>query len=137
VQPEPDPQLEPVIEETNDLANDVDELSEQFAQQAVLSETRHRELTERLESCQTSLQQYLTQQTNENPILTSLLNQLQEIRAELVTLKSLISDSRQSQAPPPETIEETPAAPVTENQTEEPAQDAPPPEPKRHRVIKL
>ena len=131
-----EPDAEETIEETDELIERLDSLE-------TISNTRHGELLERLESCRSNLERLSTESTAENPRLSELAATLGEIRAELSSLKSsmdtisshpLLSASQE----PIATVEALTVLdePALENQTvevsagnEEPTLEAPPPSP--------
>ena len=86
---------EEIREDLEEATEDVDELVSTLAAHATLSETRHTEILERIDQCRTISERLSATSGAENPMLTQLLNQMVELRAELSTLKSSM-DSRQN-----------------------------------------
>lgn len=134
-QDEPDEQVVDAIEET-------DELIERLTALEAKTDTQHTELIERLEACRNQLEQSSTvMATAENPLLTQALASLQEIKAELTSLKSSMDTMLKDRTPNPY------APPVTEvpeeisvvESTEEPVRDVsnaePATPPKKNRFI--
>ncbi len=132
------------IEKTQDDAEETRELAESLT----TSLERQQELIEKVETCQTKLELLLNQSTAENPLISRIMTELTETRAELVTFRSQISELIESSnrlhteyqnRPSPE-----PVAIVAAESTVEPVQPAPlehpePPQPEkpRRRIIKI
>src|SRR5580698_11044773 len=129
-----DPPLEPsqTEEQITELEDETDELLERVNELVSTSETRHTELTGRIEACQNRLEQLSVGMTAENPMLSQVMVQLAEIRAELTNLKSLV-DTKALNPPPNElVVEETVLdSPNEERSMEEPSEENAPPKPAR------
>lgn len=74
------------LESTDDVVEDIDELAEQLAVHQIISEERHEEILQGVAECQKTLETLSGVQT-ENPILTTIMNQLIEMREELIILR--------------------------------------------------
>lgn len=130
---------EETLEAIDETEDEIDELTEQLVAHQIMSEARHEEIIERVNECHQLLENSSETSGAENPILTQVLNQLIEIRAELATLKSSM-DSKipsQSESLPlvvevPESVVEDLPAPVSE---ETPEQEAEPEAKKRTRKV--
>lgn len=78
----------PVTEALEDALEETDELVAQVNALETVSATRHAELLERINTCQTRLEMISSAATSENPLLTQIVSQLAEVKAELISLKS-------------------------------------------------
>jgi hypothetical protein len=82
-----EPAIAEVVEE---VADEADELLDEIRALGTAQETRLSTLTENINTCRTQLERLSQIQPAENPMLTQLLNQMIEIRAELASLKSTL-----------------------------------------------
>jgi hypothetical protein len=106
-----------VVEESADeVEEDIDELL--VAVQNLAG--GNTQILERLETCQTRLEVLSTTATAENPVLTQMLNQLVEMRAQLMSLNSSM-DSRLRVPPQSESPEANLEEPRAEESMVEPS----------------
>lgn len=111
-----------VVEESpEEVEEDIDELLV-AVQNLAGGNTR---ILERLETCQNRLEVLSTTATAENPVLTQVLNQLVEMRAELMSLKSSM-DLRRNLPPQSELPPETPPEPAVNVEVDHPEAETPP-----------
>lgn len=107
--------IDELIDETDE---DINELQEALAVHSIMSEQRHEEILEGIEECQTRLETLsATAQTAESPILTQVLNQLVELRAEIATIRASM-DSLSERPIPTESHQ---LIPENENAADQPA----------------
>lgn len=132
---------EETIDAIEDAASEIDEVSSQLTELNAQAETRHADILERLNTCLAKVETLSSSQTAENPLLTQVLNQVVELKAEILSLKASM-DSTPNPQPPSELIvtEEIPASdtPSQESPMEDTAKDVenpPVPERRKNRFI--
>jgi hypothetical protein len=134
--------IDPIIDEIEDTADEIDEISEQLAVAQIISDERHTEFLEKVDTCLNRLESLsTTQSTAENPLLTQILAELATTRGELANLKSSM-DTLQTRPTPlnsPTPEPENPEEPEPDALIEEPARDelenSPEPKPRKNRFI--
>jgi hypothetical protein len=120
-------------ESPDEIEDDIDELAEALAVHSIISEERHDEILERVDECRMQLESLSTTGTAESPLLTQIMSQLVEIRAELMNLKSSM-DSRPNR--PQEQPSESPTEePVSEEGVLPEAETTPPKPQRRNRFV--
>jgi hypothetical protein len=138
MQPEEMMPPEPPVEASMDEADEIDEIAEQLAVAEIISEERHAEILGELESCRNQLVSLSQTERAENPLLAQIAESLNNLRAEVDSLKSLTDSRLKLRTPKPSEIE-IPAEPSQEPSTVEvPAEVAPvvPATPKKkHRFV--
>lgn len=137
---------EDVIDEIEDAAEDIDELTETLMAHSILSEERHEQILERVDECLTQVRELSSTTTSaESPILQQVLSEVLSVRSELTSLKSetnqALSDLRaripnESPTLPTESPESEDVGDLSEVVIEVPEDLAPPPKAERKtRVI--
>lgn len=102
------PDADDIIDDIEEATEDIDELSEQLAVHSIISEERHDEILARVDECNQTIQTLSSQVTQgESPILTQLLNQMIETRAELATLRSSLIALTESKSNQDQTLSES------------------------------
>lgn len=139
-------QITPLSDAQSEII-DIDEAVAAVQAEALLSAERHGELMERLNECQNRMDQLSSRleaassSQAESPLLSQILTQLTEMRAEVETLKSGLEKMREPsiQTPPSESTppQEPPVEPVQEESTVEPERERPAatPKPKKFRLL--
>lgn len=96
----PAPAAEELEAATEELSDDIDDLSEQVALDSILDEERHDEIVEVLTECRERLDQLTTQsQTGESPALHRIAEDLTEVRRELAELRHSLTNSQPTPKP--------------------------------------
>jgi hypothetical protein len=133
-----------IEDEVSIVEDEVDELQEALAVHSIMSEERHKEIIEGVQSCRESLEQIqnrLPETPGESPVLNRILEELTLIQTRLTTIETEARESRNRLAPnTPESIPQPSPSPNSPNPQNEsvvdPARETPA-IPKRKRFIKV
>ena len=86
---EPEAPIEaPPIEAVEEEVEEIDEIAEQLAVLGIVTEERHTEILQEVQSCRNQLESLSRTEQPENPMLTQIAESLIQLRAELESLKS-------------------------------------------------
>ena len=129
----------PVEEAIDEVTDEIDEVTEILEAHQIMSENRHEEILERIDGCQTQLENLSKTEAAENPLLTQLLSQMTELRTQLESLRSSLDTKSKDQTPNQSPVVEQPVVPdlpSQEKSIEEPSvENQPPTPPRKHRFV--
>lgn len=127
ITPDTDETPSEIVDEIEEVTDDIDELTETLVAHSIMSEARHEEILEEISECRLQVQQLSTNPalSAENPILTQLLNQMIELRSEVMSLRSSMDLRRNLPIPSELVVPEAETPQDTPNpgaSTEEPSE---------------
>lgn len=150
---EPPSSTDDVLDELEDTSDEIDELTETLIAHSILSEERHAEILQRIETCQIQLMELRANtQAAEIPALTQLLSEMGQIQGQLTALQTQAqetqvslrilqetrSESHPPAEPPPGNVEDHPEAviePPSNLESPPPPSEAPPKPERKTRMV--